>query len=178
MSEKLDPEPLEQLVEALLFVADGPVRVADLAQALQADEGAVQMAVERLQSALAGRGIRLQRTQDALQLVSAPEAAEYVERFLGLHLTTKLSRAALETVAIIAYLQPVTRAQIEAIRGVDCGGVLRTLLARGLIYEVDRLEQAGRPILYATTFEFLRYFGMERLSNLPPADGIEQIQGR
>jgi len=165
-------DQLERMVEALLFVADGSVHVRELAQALQTDEKAVEEAGLRLQRACAQRGIRVQYEKGRLQLVSAPEAAEHVERFLGLDLSGRLSRAATETVAIIAYRQPVTRAQVEAIRGVDCGGVLRTLTARGLIYEVDRLEQAGRPILYGTTFEFLRYFGVEALSELPPMEDI------
>jgi len=112
-------------------------------------------------------------------LVSAPEAAPYVERFLGLSLSGKLSAAALETLAIIAYKQPITRPQIEAIRGVNSDGALRTLMSKGLIEEVGRLDSVGHPILFGTTFEFLQYFGLSSLSELPPLEiqSISSLQG-
>jgi segregation and condensation protein B len=100
-------------------------------------------------------------------LATVPEAGPHIERFLGLDLTSRLSQAALESLALIAYRQPITRAQVEAIRGVNCDGVLRTLLARGLVEPVGRLEQAGRPYLYGTTFQFLQYFGLDGLEQLP-----------
>ena len=106
-------------------------------------------------------------------MVTAPEFAPYVERFLGLQYSGKLSAAALETLAIIAYQQPMTRPKIEAIRGVNCQGVLRSLIARGLIEAADRLESAGRPVVYATTFEFLQYFGLENLTELPTLEDAE-----
>jgi len=166
---------LASLVESLLFVAEGPVTLEQLAHALEADAGQVQQALNELAGRYNGRGLRLQWQGEQVQLVSAPEAAPHIERFLGLESSGKLSTAALETLAIIAYRQPVTRAQIEAVRGVSCDGVLRTLLHRGLIEPVGRLEQVGRPILYGTTFEFLRYFGLRDLSELPPLseDGEE-----
>ena len=104
-----------------------------------------------------------------VQLVTAPEMAPDLERFFGYQATQRLSPAALETLAIIAYRQPVTRPQIEAIRGVDCSGVLNTMLARGLVAEVGRLETAGHPILYGTTPAFLRHFGLPPWP-IPPAD--------
>ena len=117
---------------------------------------------------LAGGGLALQRQGDKVQMVTAPEIAPYVERLLGLDLSSRLSPAALEVLAIIAYRQPITRAEIEAIRGVNCDGVLRTLSSKGLVGEIGRLEQAGRPILYGTTFEFLQYFGLHGVQDLPP----------
>jgi segregation and condensation protein B len=111
--------------------------------------------------------VRLQRKGDSVALVSAPEAAHYVERFLGLGDSGRLSGPALETLAIVAYRQPVTRMQIEAIRGVGADYALKALLARSLIQEVGRLESVGRPVLYGTTFEFLQYFGLESLDQLP-----------
>jgi segregation and condensation protein B len=161
-------EQIARLIEALLFVAEEPVQRADLARALEVEEAAVAAALDDLQAFYSDRGLRLQREAGAYQLVTAPEAAEAIEAFLGLDLSTKLSQAATETVAIIAYRQPVTKAELSDIRGVDCGGVLRTLQARGLVEEVGRLDQAGRPILYGTTFQFLRYFGIEDLEALPP----------
>ena len=106
---------------------------------------------------------------------AAPEAATHIEHFLGLSIDGHLSTAALETLAIIAYRQPVTRAEIEAVRGVDCGGVLRTLIHRGFTHQVGRLEQAGRPIIYGTTFQFLRYFGLESLDDLPALPQGESV---
>jgi segregation and condensation protein B len=109
----------------------------------------------------------VQRYGHKVQLVSAPEATAYIERFLGLATPAKLSTPALETLTIIAYRQPITRPEIEAIRGVNSDGVLRTLLSKGLIEEVGRLDTVGHPALFGTTFEFLRYFGLEDLSALP-----------
>src|SRR5437016_2959838 len=116
------------------------------------------------------RGVRVQRMGDSVRLVSAPASAAAVERFLGVQAPPRLSAAALEALAIIAYRQPITRAQVEAIRGVDSSGVIRALLGRDLIAEAGRLESVGRPILYATTDEFLRQFGLSSLAELPPLD--------
>jgi segregation and condensation protein B len=159
---------LAALVESLLFTAEEPPSVAKLAQVLEISADAVEEALARLAETLGERGIRLQRKSDRLQLVSAPAAAPFIERLLGLDLSTKLSPAALEALAVIAYRQPLTRGDIEAIRGVNCDGVLRTLIARGLVEPVGRLEQAGRPFTYGTTFQFLQYFGLESLAALPP----------
>jgi segregation and condensation protein B len=104
-------------------------------------------------------------------MVTAPEATDHVRRFLGLELSGRLSPAALETLAIVAYRQPVTRAEIENIRGVNSDSVLRTLINRGLIEEQGRLEQVGRPIVYGTTFEFLQQFGLSSTDELPPLNG-------
>lgn len=167
---EIDDARLLLLVESLLFVASEPAAAARMAAALGVSEERVLGALAQLETQLQGRGMRLQRHRGAAQLVSAPEAAAAIEAFLNLDLTSKLSRPALEALSIIAYRQPVTRPQIEAIRGVNSDGVLRTLLSRGLVEEVGRLEQAGRPILYGTTFAFLQYFGIEHLEDLPPLE--------
>ena len=159
-----------QLVESLLFVAGEAVTVAQLAQALELPADAVALALERLAADLAGRGVRLQRHGDAVQLVSAPESAATIERFLGVAPAARLSSAALEALAIVAYRQPITRAQVDGLRGVDSSGVIRALLGRDLIAEAGRLETVGRPILYATTDEFLRQFGLASLAELPPLE--------
>ena len=165
-----DAAALPALLESLLFVAAEPVAVARLAQLLEVSQEAVETALADLGAAYrAGRrGVRLLRKADRVQLTSAPEAAPYIERFLGLDLSSKLSPAALETLSVIAYKQPITRADLEAVRGVNCDGVLRTLLARELIEPVGRLEQPGRPFLYGTTTRFLQYLGLEALTDLPP----------
>ena len=160
-------DQLARLVEALLFVADEPVTVSDLATALQVSAEQVQQAVDWLVAQSHSRGVAVVRTGMRCQLVTIPEAAGCVERFLGLDRTARLSAAAMETIAIIAYRQPVTRAQVDAVRGVNSDAVIRTLRARNLIETVGQLEQAGRPELLGTTFEFLRYFGLESLEALP-----------
>jgi segregation and condensation protein B len=158
------------LVESLLFIAGEPVTVAQLAQALELPADAVEAALEQLAADCAHRGVRLQRQGDSIQFVSAPEAAAAIERFLGVQPQARLSAAALEALAIIAYRQPITRAHVDALRGVDSSGVIRALLGRDLIAEAGRLETVGRPILYATTSEFLRQFGLASLAELPPLD--------
>ncbi|RME46129.1 MAG: SMC-Scp complex subunit ScpB [Chloroflexi bacterium] len=164
---------LTSFIESLLFVADEPVAVSDLARTLEVPTRQVNEAIDRLCEAYSGRGLRIQRINGRVQMVTAPETAPVIERFLGLELSGKLSEAAMETLAIIAYRQPITRPQIDAIRGVNSDGVLRTLLARGLIEEVGRLDTVGRPILYGTTFAFLQHFGLESLDDLPPLNGKE-----
>lgn len=161
---------LQVLLESLLFVSDGPVTLRRLAQVLDATVEELEEAAQGLARACRDRGIRLQRHGESLQLVTAPEASAYVERLLGSQQTGKLSPAALETLAIIAYQQPVTRSTIEAIRGVNSDRVLSTLEARGLVCEVGRQETVGRPVLFGTTFEFLQYFGLESLEQLPPLE--------
>lgn len=161
---------LSALVEALLFVADEPVSVGRLSGVLETSAVEVEQALEELERALKERGLRLQRMGDRVQLATAPEAAPYVERLLALGERRRLSQAALETLAIIAYQQPVSRPEIEAIRGVNCDSVLRTLLAAGLIEEAGRAPGPGRPILYATTFAFLQHFGLSRPEDLPPLE--------
>jgi segregation and condensation protein B len=164
---------LPSQIEALLFVADEPVSVQQLAQALDVSPSEVESALQALDARCEGRGLRLQSRDHLVQLVTAPEAADHVRRFLGLDATTKLSPAALETLALVAYRQPVTRAEIESVRGVNCDSVLRTLLSRGLIAALGRLDQVGRPIVYGITFEFLQHFGLSDLSELPPLEQVE-----
>ncbi|MDY6874893.1 MAG: SMC-Scp complex subunit ScpB [Chloroflexota bacterium] len=159
-------------VESLLFVADAPVSVGRLAEALEVTPAQIERALADLEAAYEGHGLRLQRAGNHVQFITAPEGASCVERFLGLERRTRLSRAALETLAIIAYRQPVTRPEIESIRGVGSDSVLRTLLSTGLIEEVGRAPTVGRPILYGTTFEFLQHFGLRRLDELPPLEGL------
>jgi segregation and condensation protein B len=161
---------LEAAVEALLFVADSPVSAGRLAEALQVTPGQVERALDDLEATYAQRGLRLQRAGSRVQLITAPEIAPFIERFLGLEARTRLSRAALETLAIIAYRQPITRPEIEAIRGVGSDSVLRTLVSLGLIDEVGRAPTVGHPILYGTTFEFLQHFGLRSLEEMPPLE--------
>jgi segregation and condensation protein B len=170
-SEHGQPLPLKALIESLLFVATEPVRIDRMASVLGVTQPDAEHALQELAQEYAQqRGIRLQFKDQRVQMVTAPEATEAVRQFLGLDLSSRLSPAALETLAIVAYRQPVTRPQIEKVRGVNSDGVLRTLLSRGLIEEAGRLEQAGRPILYTTSFAFLQQFGLSSLDQLPSLD--------
>ncbi len=155
-------------LEALLFVAPEPVAPAQLAAALDVTNSVVERGLKELEEALQSRGLRLQRHGGRVQLTSAPELAGLVERFLGLEAVSHLSRAALETLAIIAYQQPVTRPQIDAVRGVNSDGMMKSLLGKGLIMESGRADGPGRPILYSTTPEFLQHFGINSILELPP----------
>jgi segregation and condensation protein B len=165
---------LDRLIEALLFVADEPANVADLAHALETDPESVQQAIERLIARSGERGVCVARVGPRVQLVTIREAAPLIERFLGIDRSTKLSPAAMETIAIIAYRQPITRAQVDAIRGVNSDGVIRTLLAKNLVEIQGHLEQAGRPALLGTTFECLQYFGLGSLDDLPPMPELDE----
>lgn len=155
-------------IEALLFVATSPVTVSQLADCLSLSAGEVEKALHLLIEKYSGRGISIQYYGGKYQLTAAAEHSSDVERFLGLEITSRLSRAAVETMAIIAYRQPITRPGIEAIRGVSSDGVIRSLLSRGLIQEVGRTEGPGRPILFSTTIDFLQHFGLNSLDQLPP----------
>jgi segregation and condensation protein B len=159
---------LSEKIEALLFVAPGSVGVSQLAAALGVTNWAVEKGLKELEDAYQFRGVRLQRHGGQIQMTSAPEAAEVIETFLGLEATSRLSSAALEALAIISYQQPVTRPQVDAIRGVNSDGVIKNLLHKGLIQEVGRSEGPGRPILYSTTPDFLGHFGLSSLEELPP----------
>jgi segregation and condensation protein B len=166
---KLFPNGLSTmaLLESVLFVASGPVSIGRLAKVLETTPNAIESLLHRMSQDYQGRGIRLQWSGSAVQLTTAPESSQVVERFLGLDLTTRLSQAALEVLSIISFLQPVTRPQIDHIRGVNSDTSLRTLLSQGLIEEVGRKETPGRPILYGTTPDFLQHFGLSSLAELP-----------
>jgi segregation and condensation protein B len=170
MSESEKPTPLDlpAALEALLFVSAEPVTSSQISAALDLSISEVEEGLNQLDGELHSRGLRLQRHGGRVQLTTAPEMAESIERFLGLEATSHLSRAALETLAIVAYQQPVTRPQIEAVRGVSSDGVMKSLLGKGLVQEVGRTEGPGRPILYGVTPDFLQNFGINSLVDLPP----------
>ena len=172
MEKEATAPPIGVLLESLLFVAQEPVPVERIASVLGVDPDTVEQGIAWLAEQYENRGLRLQRARGRIQMVTAPEAAEFVRRFLGLELRNTLSSAALETLAIVAYRQPATRAEIEAMRGVNSDGVLRTLINHGLVQPLGRLEQAGRPIIYGTTFEFLQHFGLSDVEELPPLQDL------
>ncbi len=170
------PDDVPALLESLLLVAPGATPLADLARGTGLSEPELEAALATLSERYGARsGLMIQRHGDTVQLTSAPRFATHVRRFLRLDRETKLSTAALETLAIIAYQQPFTRSGVDAIRGVDSSGVLATLHGRGLIEQVGRLQMPGNPVQYGTTAAFLRHFGLGSVGDLPP---LGQIDGR
>lgn len=156
-------------IESLLFVAGRPLERSELRKLLTINEELLNAGLLSLREALERqeRGIRLQLLGEQVQLVTAPENAQYVAALLGLPMAAKLTTAALETLAVVAYRQPITRAQIEAVRGVNSDRALSSLIQHGLVTEVGRAQTVGRPALFATTAEFLQQFGLTSLEQLP-----------
>ncbi len=179
MAEKPNTENLSARIEGLLFVSSGLVSLNQLAKVLGVSENVVESTLKDLDAHYksAGRGLRLMRVKSRVQLTTAPEISNTIEEFLDLDTTTTLSQAAMETLAIIAYKQPITRPEVDVIRGVNSDAVLRTLLSKGLIEELGRADTPGRPIYYGTTSEFLQYFGLESLDELPfiDFDALEEL---
>lgn len=178
-------EELPALIEALLLVSPEPAELRDLADAAGVPVTAVEAALAKLNDD-PSRGWVVIQHRGTAHISSAPRFAPYVRRFLRLDREARLSSAALETLALIAYRQPVTRAEIESLRGVDCSGVLATLYGRELIEVAGRLPTVGNPHQYVTSLEFLKQFGLRSLADLPPlaefADGgsepaFEQLRG-
>ncbi len=163
---------LVQALEALLFAAPGAVSLAQLTATLDVPEEDIVKGLGLLDELLQTRGLRLQSHNQRFQLTTAPELAPLIERFIGLEAASRLSRAALEALAIIAYQQPTTRPEIDNIRGVNSDGVLKSLLSKGLIQEGGRADRPGRPILYETTADFLGHFGLASLRDLPSMDDL------
>jgi segregation and condensation protein B len=162
---------LPALIEALLFVSISTVSVAQLAKGLDENEGTIRKALEELgQHYTEERGLILQWHKNKVQLTTAPFMGDIIENFLGIEVKTTLTRASLEALAIIAFRQPITRPEIDEVRGVNSDGVVRNLLSKGLIEEVGRREGVGRPVLYGTTADFLSYFGLSSLDELPAFD--------
>lgn len=168
---------LSALIEALLLVAPEPATVSELAKGAGVGTDDIERALDDLEQA-PERGWVVQRHLGRVQLATAPRFAEQVRRFLGLDREARLSPAALETLAIIAYQQPVTRTEIDAVRGVDSSGVLATLHDRGLIETAGRRPTVGNPFEYHVTPNFLRHFGLRSLAELPPLGDIEGRDAR
>lgn len=162
-------ELTEAGLEALLFVAERPLSRREIATVAGVDAATVDARLGDLEVSLRDRGIRLLSAGDRIELATAAEVGTLVARYVGAD-AVRLSPAGLETLAIVAYRQPVTRAAVERIRGVDSDHTLRSLLHRRLVVELGRSNAPGRPILYGTAFEFLERFGLESLDDLPPLD--------
>ena len=167
------PPVAEQLseaqLEALLFVAERPLSRREIATLSGVDRATVDARLGDLEVSLAARGIRVVSSGDRVELVTAPDAGALIARYVGAD-AVRLSPASLETLAIVAYRQPVTKASVERIRGVDSDYTIRSLLHRRLVVELGRSDGPGRPFLYGTGFEFLERFGLTSLEELPPLD--------
>lgn len=167
-----------QIVEALLFASDAPLKAEEIARADQAlDEDTVEAAIEELRAEYdeLKRAFQIYEMAGGYQILTRPEFAPYLERFDTVPRPARLSGPALETLAIIAYRQPISRVEIEYIRGVSSAGVLRTLLDRELIHIVGREEGLGRPLLYGTTRRFLEHFGFRSLDDLPRTEELPVV---
>lgn len=163
-------------IESILFVSGRPLEYSELRKLLDIDDGALSEGLVLLAEQLESqeRGIRLQRLGTQVQLVTAPENARYIAALLGLPMTAKLTNAALETLAVIGYRQPITRAQIEAVRGVNSDRALASLVQHGLVVEIGRAQTVGRPALFATTPDFLQQFGLTSLDQLPRPEILDE----
>jgi len=172
----LDTSELKRIVEALLFVSDAPLKLERLIEITGGERAQVKQALEQLSGEMqeGGRGIQLAEVAGGFQLRSKPECAEWI-RMLGSTRPFRFSRAALESLAIIAYRQPITRAEIDYLRGVDSGGVVKTLLDKRLIRILGKKDVPGRPLIYGTTREFLELFGLHDLSALPTLKEFSEL---
>ena len=172
----MDNKEMQTAAEGILFAAGEPVHIDRICLALDTDRPRAEEALRRLADyyAFERRGIRLVRMEDSWQLCSSPDYAEIIRKAFEIRKTAKLSQPALEVLAIIAYYQPVTRAQVDQIRGVDSAYTVGLLLERKLIEECGRLQVPGRPRLYRTTQAFLRSFHISSLEELPPLPGEEE----
>ncbi len=170
----MEQTELQRCIEAILFASGEPVDLLRLAMALEADERDVQAAADALADewAFARRGIRIIRLENSYQMVSSGEMADYITKALETRKPPKLSASQLETLTIVAYYQPATKAMVEQIRGVDSAYSISALLNKKLIEEAGRLNVPGRPILYKTTPDFLRTFGLNSLEELPEIDRV------
>ncbi len=181
----MDELELKAAVEAMIFASGEPVPAARISLVLGVPEQEVFDCAERLAEEYesGGRGIRLVRLDKSLQMCSAPQYAKLIARVIEHRAPPKLSPPALETLAVVAYFQPVTRAYVDEVRGVDSSYTVSSLVEKGLIEPTGRLEAPGRPTLYKTTEAFLRVMGVSELSELPKlpdmasTDGLEKLQG-
>ena len=176
MWKEVEIKQYQAAMEAVLFASGEPVSLARLAEVLELDEETALRLAEDLKNDYNTRpgGLGIVRLDDRYQMVTRRDYAEYIRKTMDIRRNTPLSQAAMEVLAIVAYNQPVTRAFIEQVRGVDCGAVVQGLAAKGLIEEKGRLELPGRPLLYGTTADFLRCFGVSTLDELPPLPQKEE----
>ena len=175
----MDDKQLKSAIEALLFIGGGPLsveRLNGIFEDASKEQIEAQLRALKADYDARGAGVMLAEVANGWQLATCPEQAPWVRKFKTVKVTTRLSRPALETLAIIAYKQPVTRPEIEAIRGVNIGGLVRNLMERRLVKIVGKKDVAGRPLLYGTSVEFLQYFGLKDLCSLPTLKEFQELE--
>lgn len=172
-------QQLKSAIESLLFIAGNPLsldRLKDIFEDVTREEIEAQIAVLRQEYEERGSGIMLAEVAGGYQLATKPENAVWIRKFRSVKVSSKLSRPALETLAIVAYKQPITRSEVEAVRGVNIGGIMRNLMERRLVKIVGKKDVPGKPMMYGTTLEFLQYFGLKDLSSLPTLKEFQELE--
>jgi segregation and condensation protein B len=175
----VDDQQLKSAIEAILFVAGNPLSVDRLKGLFEdVEQERIEAQLDSLGRGYDGRGagIMLAEVAGGYQLATRPEHALWIRKFKSVKVSSKLSRPALETLAIVAYKQPITRTEVEAIRGVNIGGIMRNLMERRLVKIVGKKDVPGKPMMYGTTPEFLQYFGMKDLSSLPTLKEFQELE--
>jgi segregation and condensation protein B len=172
----LEREELKSIVENILLASDQPVTPDDLQSTLMngTEKAELKSVLTELQEEYQSRNLKIEEVAGGYQLCTRPEFSDWVRKFLKLDKTTKLSQPSLDTLSIIAYKQPLTKQEVEEIRGVDCGGVIRTLLDKKIVGPAGRKKVPGRPIMYRTTRKFLEYFGLKDLVDLPTLEDLQE----
>ncbi|NMA86180.1 MAG: SMC-Scp complex subunit ScpB [Tissierellia bacterium] len=173
----MDEREIKAIIEALLFIWGDPLSIKDISKILETNKNQIEEILEEMQDDFNynRRGIKIIRIDNKYQLCTRPEHYPWISKLTQQKGSKTLSTAALETLSIIAYKQPITKNEIEGIRGVRCDKAIETLINRDLIEEKGRLERTGRPIIYGTTDEFLKYFGLEDLEDLPELKDFTQL---
>lgn len=172
----MEREELKAIVENILLASDQPVTADDLQSTLMngTEKAELRSLLQELQEEYQSRNLRIDEVAGGYQLCTRTEYSDWVRKFLKLDKTTKLSQPSLDTLSIIAYKQPLTKQEVEEIRGVDCGGVIRTLLDKKIVGPAGRKKVPGRPIMYRTTRKFLEYFGLKDLADLPTLEDLQE----
>ena len=176
----MEREEIKSIVENVLLAADQPINASDLSKIFLGgtDKEQLQSILEELQGEYGSRSLQVTEVADGYQLCTRHEYNEYIRKFLKLDRSTRLSQPSLDTLSIIAYKQPLTRQEVDEIRGVDSSGVIKTLLEKKVIGPAGRKKVPGRPIMYRTTQKFLEYFGLKDLSDLPTLEDLrEELEG-
>lgn len=174
----MDIKHVKAAIEAVLFASGEPVPIERLAQAIEIDRATLQKILSLMteEREASNFGVNIIKVDDSYQLATKPEYAQNIRNAMDIRRNMPLSPAAMETLAIIAYNQPVTKGYIEQVRGVDSGGIVSTLESKGIVEERGRLDVPGRPILYGTTLNFLRCFGLKTLNDLPKVKDEDEIK--
>lgn len=175
----MEDQELRSAIEAILFVAGSPVpidRLAGIFEDVQKEQVSAALSSLREEYDSRGSGIMIAEVAGGYQIVTRPEHAGWIRKFKAVKTSARLSKPALETLAIIAYKQPITRTEVENIRGVNIGGIIRNLMERRLVKIVGKKDVPGKPMLYGTTSEFLQYFGLKDLSSLPTLKEFQELE--